>query len=146
MSLQSWQPEGWLRPHRVGPGEVTAILALADRDLEQSQIPGLSADWQLGTAYNAALQCARAALAACGYRVRRRPGQHYWTIRSLEFTIGLDAATVDVLDGFRRKRHAAEYERPGCVSVGEANQMLAMARTLRADVQAWLAAHHPALL
>ena len=146
MSLRNWQEQDWLSRHQSGREEIRELLALADRDLAQSWTPGLSPDWQLGIAYNAALQCATAALAASGYRVRRAPGHHYRTIQSLTLTLGWDVAEVDALDGFRRKRNVAEYERCGSVSSAEALQMRELAAKLRRDVQAWLEAQHPALM
>jgi len=46
-------------------------LRLAERDLRECQAAGLSPDWRLAIAYNAALQSATAALAAAGYRAAR---------------------------------------------------------------------------
>jgi hypothetical protein len=43
------------------------LLELADRDLKNSQVMELDADWRLNIAYNAALQAATAALAASGF-------------------------------------------------------------------------------
>jgi len=47
------------------------LLALADRDIAECRITGLSPDWLLNIAYNAALQASAAALAAAGYRASR---------------------------------------------------------------------------
>jgi len=41
---------------------------VVERDLADSAAEGLSADWRMSIAYNAALQAATAALAAPGYR------------------------------------------------------------------------------
>jgi hypothetical protein len=65
--------------------QVADLLALVERDLADSQTSGLSADWRLNIAYNAALQAATAALAASGYRASRDQ-HHYRVIRSLELT------------------------------------------------------------
>ncbi len=127
MSLQNWEAKGWLRSHPASREEIAELLALAHRDLAECETPGLSPDWQLAIAYNAALQCATAALAACGYRVGRGVGHHYRTIQSLELTLGWDA-------------------RSGSVSAQEARQMLELARKLRDELQAWLEAHHPTLV
>ena len=66
----------------------------------------------LAIAYNAALQCAIAALAACGYRASRE-AHHYRVIQSLPHTIGADAKLVAQLDAFRKKRNVGDYERAG---------------------------------
>jgi len=146
MSLQNWEAKGWLRSHPASREEIAELLALAHRDLAECETPGLSPDWQLAIAYNAALQCATAALAACGYRVGRGVGHHYRTIQSLELTLGWDARSVTFLESFRQKRHTAEYARSGSVSAQEARQMLELARKLRDELQAWLEAHHPTLV
>ena len=35
MSLQSWLSNGWLVTHQTGPQEITDLLAVADRDLDE---------------------------------------------------------------------------------------------------------------
>jgi len=69
MSLQNWLNNGWLEEHRTSSQEIAALFAVADRDLSDCRTSGLSSDWRLNIAYNAALQTATAALAASGYRV-----------------------------------------------------------------------------
>jgi hypothetical protein len=66
MSLQNWLSNGWLTEHQTSSQEITDLLAIADRDLSECKIHGLSPDWRLNIAYNAALQIATAALAASG--------------------------------------------------------------------------------
>jgi hypothetical protein len=68
MSLSDWQRHGWLTSHETSREEVVDLLGVVDRDLADCRISGLSADWRLNIAYNAALQAATAALAAAGYR------------------------------------------------------------------------------
>ena len=46
------------------------LLGVAERDLADCGVPGLSADWRLNISYNAALQLATAALAAAGIAPR----------------------------------------------------------------------------
>lgn len=120
-------------------------MAPADRDLAECRQDGLSPDWCLAIAYNAALQCATAALAAAGYRAGRE-GHHYRVIASLRHTVGSPAHRVETLNRFRRQRHTAAYERAGAVSEQDAEGMLQLALALRADVQAWLEREHPDLL
>jgi hypothetical protein len=47
MSLEDWLRNGWLVEHKTGAGEITELLALADRDLADCRVQGLSADWRL---------------------------------------------------------------------------------------------------
>lgn len=120
-------------------------MAIAERDLEQTLTPGLSPDWRLNIAYNAALQTAVAALAAVGYRAGR-DNKHYRVIQSLAFTVGLDSDLVLLFDQFRKKRNISDYERAGMVSEQESDEMYALAKNLYDQVKAWLNAEHPNLI
>ncbi len=55
MSLADWERNGWLTAHRTSPNEIRDLLAVVDRDLADSAASGLSADWRMNIAYNAAL-------------------------------------------------------------------------------------------
>ncbi|MBI4027134.1 MAG: hypothetical protein HY360_19265 [Verrucomicrobia bacterium] len=145
MSLQDWARNGWLTEHKTSLGEIADLLAVADRDLSDCGAQGLSEDWQLAIAYNAALQVAITALAACGYRAARE-AHHYRAIQSLTLTIGAETKLVALLDGFRKKRNISDYERAGLVSQKEAQEMLALARRLRREIENWLRAKYPGLL
>lgn len=72
MSLGEWLNRGWVGEHKTSPQEVQQLLGVADRDVENSKVEGLSADWRLSIAHNAILLTATAALAACGYEAARR--------------------------------------------------------------------------
>jgi hypothetical protein len=124
--------------------ETADLFALADRDLHDCLSPGLSSDWRLNIAYNAALQLATAALAASGYRAERK-SHHYRVIQSLALTICTSACVVDELDGFRKKRNVGGYEHAGSTSDQEAQEMISVARHLREQVRDWLRREHPDL-
>ena len=70
MSLHDWLKNGWLTEHLTSSEEIKDLFDAVDRDLTDCQLPGLSPDWRLHIAYNAALLIAAAALAAAGYRPR----------------------------------------------------------------------------
>ena len=142
MSLKDWQANGWLIEQQPDAREVRFLLAIADRELADSQVEGLSADAQFGHAYSAALQSAAAALAACGYRAERA-GYHHRTIDSLRLTVGMDARAVERLDRARRKRNISDYDRPDVVSSQEADEMRVLAHAVRRLVDEWLASAHP---
>jgi hypothetical protein len=118
---------------------------VADRDLRDCRVSGLSADWRLNIAYNAALQVATLALAASGYRAAK-DSHHYRVIQSLSYTIGFGANLIAQFEQFRKKRNIGGYERAGSISDREANEMASLAGDLRQRVQVWLAANHPELL
>lgn len=145
MSLKDWQLNGWLVAHTTSPQEMADLLAVADRDLRDCAVSGLSADWRLNIAYNAALQAATAALAACGYRAVRE-AHHFRVIQSLVYTIGLEGKTVTQFDAFRKKRNVGGYERAGMVSDHEANEMLSLAKKIRERVESWFQEKYPELL
>jgi len=144
MSLKDWLRSGWLNEHQTSSAEIRDLLGVADRDLADCRVPGLSADWRLGIAYNAALQTATAALAASGYRASRE-SHHHRVIHSLAFTMGCDAGLVRLFDQFRKKRNIGGYERSGVISDQEAREMNDLARRLREDVEIWLRRDHPDL-
>ncbi len=146
MTLKDWARNDWLSVHRTRPEEIRALLAVADRDLKSCRAAGLDLDWQLGIAYNAALQLAAAALAAAGYRVAKGAAHHHYVIQSLAYTLGCDAGLISRLDALRKKRNISDYEMAGSVSDQEAAEMLRIARDLRARVEAWLREKHPGLL
>jgi hypothetical protein len=145
MSLPGWLAAGWLTEHKPTRAETTALLAVIERDLRDSEVAALSPDTQLALAYNAALQVATIALAASGYRASRER-KHCVTIQSLADTIGATPSIVNRLDGFRKKRNIDDYERAGSTSIKEAAELRDLARQLRDDVRSWLARTHPDLL
>ena len=125
--------------------EIRDLLAVVERDLADSAAEGLSADWRMNIAYNAALQAATAALASSGYRAVRDQ-HHHRVIQSLRETIGADVRLVNTFDAFRKKRNITGYERIGLVSDADAHAMRQLAVKFRDEVTAWLRREHPALL
>jgi hypothetical protein len=145
VSLKDWLNNAWLTQHETGQEEIADLLAVIDRDLNDCQSEGLSPDWRLAIAYNAALQVALAGLAAEGYRVARE-SHHFRAIQSLSLTLGCDKALVAQLDAFRKKRNISDYERAGSVSIREATEMQELAETLHSELIEWLNRNHPDLL
>jgi hypothetical protein len=131
--------------HQTSPQEIADLFAVADRDLKDSKTPGLSSDWRLNIAYNAALQAATAALAACGYRAARE-AHHYRIIQSLAYTIGASQGIITQFDRFRKKRNIGAYDRAGAVSDQEASEMVLLAQSLRKEIEDWLRKNHPEFL
>ena len=144
MSLRDWLKNGWLTEHEATREEIADLLSLMDRDLSDCHSPGLSPDWRLAIAYNAALQAAVAGLAAEGYRVARE-SHHFRAIQSLAFTLACDAQVITELEAFRKKRNISDYERAGSVSAQEAQEMMTLAQKLRDELTRWLRGAHPDL-
>ncbi len=144
MSLQDWLNDGWVKTQKSSSREIKNLMSIANRDLNQSQLAGLSNDTRLTIAYNAALQCCAAALAASGYRVSHE-AHHYRLIQSLSFTLNLDNSVIKLLDDFRKKRNISDYQRAGTVSAQEAKEMYELALQLRRQVVEWIRNNHPEL-
>jgi hypothetical protein len=145
MSLKDWLKNGWLVEHKTSRQELRNLLGVADRDLADCKAEGLSADWRMNISYNAALQAATAALAACGYKAGR-DSHHYRVIQSLAYTIGADTKLVAKFDRFRKKRNIGGYEQAGLVSDKEVEEMIALAQQLREDIYRWIRINYPELL
>ena len=145
MRLQDWERRGWVEKHKTSLQEIEELFQIADRDLKDCQAKDLSDDWQLNIAYNAALQCAKAALAAVGYRSSRE-AQHFRVIQSLAFTLELEKSLIDKLDKFRKKRNISDYERAGLVSEGEVREAISLAHQLRKQTEEWIRTHYSHLL
>ena len=145
MSLQNWLNNGWLTDHRTSLQEITDLLAVADRDLSDCKTSGLSPDWQLNIACNAALQTATAALAASGYRAVR-DAHHYRVIQSLAYTIKADISLIALFDQFRKKRNISGYDHAGMISDQEAKEMVNLASRLRQEVEEWFHENHMDLM
>lgn len=145
MSLKDWLASGWLVEHKTNSKEISDLFRVADRDLKDCQESNLSLDWRLSIAYNAALQLARAALAAEGFRAGRA-SHHYRVIQSLAYTIKADDRIIVLLDQFRKKRNISDYDRAGTVSKQEVREMINLAMALRADIEDWIRSKHPELL
>jgi hypothetical protein len=136
---------GWIHAHRTSREEISNLFAIADRDIAQCQTPGLGSEWKFDIAYNAALQLATAALAACGYQAERQ-NKHQRTIECLEFTVQIAPDMVSFLDTCRRKRHVAVYDRIGAISQKEAADVLVAAQNLRKTTKEWLKRNYPTRL
>lgn len=139
MSLKDWLKNGWLVEHETSKEEIENLFCIIDRDLEDCKVAKLSPDWQLNIAYNATLQCAKAALAVAGYRPARE-SHHYRLIQSLSYTIEADDKLIIQFDVFRKKRNISDYLRAGEISNLEAKEMIALAKKLRNRVKEWIKA------
>jgi hypothetical protein len=70
MTLKQWADNGWVREHRTSPQEIADLLSVVDRDVADAQAD-ISADWQFGIAYNAALRLCTIFLYVSGDRAER---------------------------------------------------------------------------
>jgi hypothetical protein len=141
MTLETWVKNAWLEKRGSDRDEIRRLLALADGRLEDYQraVAGkLSADVQLGLAYDAIRISATAALRAAGYRVVRGGNEHYRTIEALEFSIDPEKKLIPALDKLRKKRNIGWYDDFGLISQGEADSCGKMAVRVRKEVEEWI--------
>jgi len=121
--------------------EIDRLLAAAERALADASVRGLSSDSRLDLAYRAIMQAALAAMLAKGYRpATSEPGHHQLLIQALPKTAGIAAERIRVLDAYRTARNLADY-RGVAVSDAVAAECAGDARSVLADVRAWIAAH-----
>jgi hypothetical protein len=147
MSLEQWVANAWLKRIRPSPEDIAGLLAIADRELSDGALQGISIDGRFTHAYDAVRALAEAALHASKCDVPKGPGQHERAIASLRFTLPPDmAGEVDYFDRCRRLRHRTVYERMGLLQRSDADELLQAAKDLRENVRGWLQRQHPELV
>jgi len=145
MTLEAWREAGLLVSHEATPEEIADLLAVAETDLRDAAIAGLSPERKLGCAYGAILSAARAALHAAGHRVPKSTSHHHYTIQSLRYTVGLTPPIILRIEALQKKRNAADYVRVGDVADALAEEARALAAGVVARVRQWIVANHPEL-
>ncbi len=145
MSLEQWRSNGWILPHRAEDSELRSLLEVIERDLRQCRVKGIVPDWALSIAYNAALQTARLALFAAGYRISGGEAHHFRVIQSLSFTIAAEPGVVAQLDLFRKKRNFCDYEAAGSVTLTEVKAVIQLAEALSLRTKDFLKQQRPSL-
>ncbi len=143
MSWKQFSAKGEVRAHQTSRQELDNIRALIVRDLADAALVGLSADRRFATAYNAALQAGKMAVACSGYRVSARAGHHAVTFQAAHLAIGSEAAAlVDYFDACRRKRNVIDYDNSSVATETEAAELLGKADEFRELVETWIRRKH----
>jgi len=138
MSLQEWANNGWLRPHATSREEISNLLNIVDRDLQDAQESVLSTDWRFGIAYNSALKLCTVLIYCAGYRPERNRS-HYRTLQALPLILGPERTDdAAYLDACRNKRNIMEYDYVGGTTESDAKELIDFSKELRADVLKWL--------
>ena len=89
---------------------IRRLIEAAQSSLKDAKLKSLSNEGRFDLAYKAIMQSANAALQAKGYRVlTSKPGHHQLMLQALPFTIGLDKASLILLDQLRKQRNAIDY-------------------------------------
>jgi len=145
VSLKQWEDNGWLKSHRTSRKEISSLLSIVERDLNDAQ-GDISSDWRFGIAYNAALKLCRILLSAEGYRPAHEL-QHYRTLAALPEILGQTRkADAEYLNDCRKKRNIVEYDDVGGASGSDADELIGFVKGFRDEVIAWLKKNHPELL
>ena len=146
MSLPQLLAKGDIKMHETSNQELDNIRAVIARDLADAALEGLSADRRFATAYNAALQAGKLAVACLGYRISARAGHHAVTFEAAHLAIGREAAALtDYFDTCRRKRNVIDYDNASVATETEANELVRRAFEFVTVTEAWVAAKYPLL-
>ena len=137
--------EKQLKPHKTSRKEIQDMLEMIKRDLEASQLTGLSEDWQFSIAYNAVRLCCLIPLYCKGFKIPSNiTGQHHLTIESLTYTLGNSYKEMKkYLDTCRVKRNKSDYDTAGIVSSNEVRDLVATTNELYKDIKNWLKDNYP---
>ena len=145
MTLENLLAIHRLLPFEATPAGIQRLLASAERNLADAQLPELSADNRFDAAYKTIMQCAMIGLWAKGYRTSTsQPGHHQTAIQCLTLTMGVAKDDVIVLDSLRRQRNVTDYEGDP-VSEAILAACLEEAGKLLAHTSRWLRDAHPEL-
>lgn len=132
MLLNECLSDGRLKPQPANHAEIARLLAVADRDLADANVRGVSIDRRFATAYNAALQLATVVLRASGYRTSSAAAGHHWvTLALLPELMGPEQA---------------DYDRIDVVSKQDLAELLTDTLAFRDETLAWLRREHPELV
>lgn len=147
MTLDQWARNypGDLKPENPVQSAIAELIGVACREITDA-INVISAEGKLTHSYTACLSIAGAALAACGYRIRKDSrSHHYKKIESMEYTIGLSPEKVSEIQNYREDRHHSMYDFTSVVSETKADCALATAESLLSGFDIWIRKEHPAL-
>jgi hypothetical protein len=127
--------------HHSSKQELDELRAVIKRDLADAAIPALSEDRRFATAYNAALQTAKMAIACSGRHWTSRP-----QFRVCGVALGKRVDTLVLFfDACRRKRNVIDYTGVQIATSTEAAELLHRAQEFSALVEVWIKTSHPHL-
>ena len=146
MNLDDLLAQGRLRRRSARKEEIQGLLRVADRDLKDAAVPGLSSDRRFLVAYEAALALATVPLRCKGYETHGQ-GHHWTTFQSLPLTMGDDLKDLsDYFENCRNKRNVGAYDRSGGISRSEAAELLEEAGAFKEKARRWLRDQFPEFL
>ena len=131
--------------HQTSKKELDKLRAVIARDLGDASLDGVSADRRFATAYNAALQAAKMAIACAGYRVVGA-GHHRISFEVVRPAVGKPVdAYSDYFDRCRRKRNVIDYDDAFVATETEAAEILTKTKEFIDVVEQWIGKAHPSL-
>ena len=102
---------GLLDPVPLSVELVQRMLVAAKQRLRDAEFTQNSQETRFDCAYTAIRAVADIGLHLHGFRTSTsKPGHHQTAIQSLMQTMGVDDATVRVLDGLRKQRNVSDYD------------------------------------
>jgi hypothetical protein len=144
MSWKKLLAEGKVHAHKTSKKELADLRAVIGRDLEDAAIQELSEDRRFATAYNAALQTGKMAIACAGYRLAGTQGHHRLTFEAARLALGASAdRPLDFFEACRRKRNVIDYDHASVATHTEAEEIVAEANDFFELVEGWVAANYP---
>lgn len=145
MTLQNLLKIQSIVEFKVQRDDIQRLLVAAQRNLNDAAVTAISDENRFDAAYKCVMQCALAGLMSHGYRPSTsKPGHHQTAIQALSLTVGVDSATVVVLDGLRKQRNVNDYSGES-ISPTVVDECLEQATALLVHVRTWLAQHRPEL-
>lgn len=102
---------GQLDPVALSVPLLKRMLASAQQRLRDAEFTQNSPETRFDCAYTAIRTAANIGLHLNGFRTSSsKPGHHQTAVQCLAYTLGVDAATVRILDGLRKQRNLSDYD------------------------------------
>jgi len=146
MNLRHLLDQDKLKRHTTSKEEITNLLSLVKRDLEDAKVKGLSCDRKFATAYNAALQLATILLYCEGYKPKGI-GHHFTVFLSMKEILGKNYNDLtDYFDACRAKRNITDYTHAGEIAEKEAEELVKEGKKFLVVIMRWLEKKYPELI
>lgn len=142
MTIDNFLKNGVLVKQDSSKDEISDLIKIVERDLEDSAQTEISNDWQFGIAYNAALKLANILVRASGYRVKGQ-GHHMNTIAMIPLILGNHKKDdADYLETCRRKRNIVEYDCVGGATTEDVKELRGFVQEFQKEVLNWLSKNY----
>jgi len=142
MTIDNFLKNGVLVKQDSSKDEISDLIKIVERDLEDSAQTEISNDWQFGIAYNAALKLANILVRASGYRVKGQ-GHHMNTIAMIPLILGNHKKDdADYLETCRRKRNIVEYDCVGGATTEDVKELREFVQEFQKEVLNWLSKNY----